>query len=273
MGKLPLNVFYIIIFILYLLPHSSLAQLKIKKLEELLSEDRLEELQKLLPEVERQYPDNPTVLYLKGVFEKDAVAAFQSFQQVVEKYKNSAYADDSLYRIAQYFYVQEKYNLAKKYFSLLTRRYSDSPLKDDAQYLFCQCLIAHGQIDSAKIFLNTFIKNSPRSPFVDLAVMDLESFNSAVDDQDDLQKATGSNVFKYTIQVGAFSSRGNADQFAKKFKKEGHAVDIMVKKIGKKKLYAVWVGRFQTKAVAADYAERLLRKYVNDYKVIDRTTF
>lgn len=273
MGKLPLNLFYVIIFILYLLPHSSVAQSKIKKLEELLSEDRLEELQQLLPDMEKQYPDHPTILYLKGVFEENAAAAFECFQKVLEKDKNSTYADDSLYRIAQYFYAQGKYNLAKKYFSLLTRRYSNSPLKDDAQYLFCQCLIAQGKIDTAKIFLNTFIKNSPRSPFVDLAVMDLESFNSETSDDAKLKKASRSNAFKYAIQVGAFSSKGNAAQFAQKFKNEGHSVDIVVKKIGKKKLYAVWVGRFQTKAVAADYAERLLTKYVKEYKVIDRTTF
>jgi len=271
--KLSAKVFLIVIFSFYLLPHSSIAQSKIKKLEELLSQDRLEEIQELLPEIEQQYPDHPTVLYLKGVFEEDATAAFQYFQRVVEKYQDSVYADDSLYRIAQYFYAQGKFNLAQKYFSLLTRRYSYSPLKDDAQYLLCQCMIAKGQVDSARIFLNAFIKNSPRSPFVDLAVMDLESFNSMINDEPTAGNKTGNAVFKYAIQVGAFRSRGNADQFAEKFKTKGHAVDIVAKKIGRKKLYAVWVGRFQTKAMAMNYAEKLLKKSVNDYKVIDRSKF
>ncbi len=273
MQKFALKVCSIFLLILYLVPNSSVAQSQIKKLEELLSQDHLEEIKELLPEVEKQYPDNPTVLYLKGIFEKDATAAFQYFQRVMQKYGDSVYADDSLYRIAQYFYAQDKFILAKKYFSLLARRYSYSPLKDDAQYLFCQCLIAQGEIDSAKIFLNTFIKNAPRSPFVDLAVMDLESFASTMNERMDLRGSTENDILKYTIQVGAFSSKENAEQFGREFKKAGHTVDIVTKKIGRKKLYAVWVGRFQTKAVAMDYAERLLTKYIRDYKVIDRTTF
>lgn len=273
MYKLSVKAFLIVLFSFYFLPHLSIAQSKIKKLEELLSRDQLEEIQELLPKVEQQYPDHPTVLYLKGIFEKDATAAFQCFQRVMEKYKDSIYADDALYRIAQYFYAQGKFDLAQKYFSLLTRRYSYSPLKDDAQYLLCQCMIAKGKVDSAKIFLNAFIKNSPRSPFVDLAVMDLESFNSMISDEPAAGKEAGHAVFKYVIQVGAFSSRKNADQFAEKFKQEGHTVDIVAKKIGRKKWYAVWVGRFQTKAMATNYAEKLLKKSVNDYKIIDRSKF
>ena len=74
--------------------------------------------------------------------------------------------------------MQKKYDLAAKYYSFLTRRYPSSTLKDDAQYLFCQCKLAQGKLDSAHIFLQAFIKNAPRSPYVDLAVMDLESSGS-----------------------------------------------------------------------------------------------
>ena len=262
-------------FIVFVLVRPGWPVSQVEELERLLKEDRLEELEEKLRQIDPALEDHPTVLYLKGIFERNGLEAFHYFEQVVERHQNSAYADDALLRIAQYFYVQGKYDLARKYFSLLSRRFTHSPIKDDAQYLYCQSLLAQEKDDSARVFLQAFIENAPRSPFVDLAVMDLEALSSTEENglaAESVQPVKPA-AYRYTLQVGAFSNKRNARRLAKKFRELGHDTEIVAKRIGGKTLYAVWVGKFETRNLAQDYGERLLRHVAPNYRIVDRTKY
>jgi TolA-binding protein len=61
----------------------------------------------------------------------------------------------------------------------------------------------------------------------------------------------------FTIQVGAFSRKGNADRLAGKLRKKGYTVEIVRPIPGKSRLHKVRVGKFKTKSGAADMARRL----------------
>ncbi len=248
-------------------------QSDIDKLEKYYFEDRLDILDSLLIKTEQISPDNPTVLYFKGLLEKEAPAALAFFENIYNNHKNSGFADDALFRIAQYYYSVSDYEKTRKYLSFFFKEFNNSDVKERAQYLLCQTVYAQGKEDSAKIFLQAFIKNVRNSPFVDLAVIDLESPEmwGRSYSAGEIKSGPGpDSIFRYTIQIGAFTVKKNADLVKEKFEKDSHYVEIKEKKVNNRIYYAVWVGRFEDREQAQDYAKRYIQQYKIDYKLVKR---
>jgi tetratricopeptide (TPR) repeat protein len=257
---------------LFLSINYAASQQIIDQLEKNYFDYRFEEVQKSLPEAIRQYPDQPTVIFLQGVFAPNADNAFQFYERVFEKYRDSHFADQSLFKIAQYYYVRQKYDLAFKYFSYLVRRYPSTKLKDEAQYLMCQCLLCQGKLDSARVFFHAFIKNAPRSPYADLAVMDMESSDSWKDKIDSKQVEKTNlpgSIYAYSLQIGAFSNQSNAEHLQSEYQAKGF--DVQVVKINREsaQYFAVWVGKFETEALAKNFAVKY-KDVLNNCAVVSR---
>ncbi|MBD3166861.1 hypothetical protein GF324_09695 [bacterium] len=74
----------------------------------------------------------------------------------------------------------------------------------------------------------------------------------------------------YAIQVGAFSSRANADRYANGLK-GGHE-DVTVQPLNRASgtLYAVWLGRFPDADAARQYGTRQFGREGKDYTVVKR---
>ena len=70
-------------------------------LEEYYAQDRLDELDSLLRQAEQSSPGHPTVLYLKGLREKEAPAALAFFENVYNNHKNSVFAVKFLQKIIE----------------------------------------------------------------------------------------------------------------------------------------------------------------------------
>lgn len=237
----------------------------VQKVDRLLQEKRFKELADELNSLNSREQSHSTALFARALITTDGKSAHRLYNDLVQKDHSSKYADQAIFRIAQYHYLTKNYKAAKGYFSLLSRHYDDSQLKDDAQYMYCQCLLAQGAVDSAKLFLRTFVKNVRHSPFVDLAVLDLEDLEQAnvLDDQE-------VEAMRFSIQVGAFSNRDNAKRFADTLTKRNIPADIVEKRIGRQRLYAVWVGRFSSRESARSYAGRHLANIIDDYQIVDR---
>lgn len=248
-------------------------QSDIDKLENFYFKDRLDELETLLVDVEKTNPDHPTVLYLKGLFEKDASKAIEYYKNVYNHHKNSVFADEAIFRIAQYYYSISDYVNARKFLSIFLKEFNNSPLKDRIQYLFCQTVYAQGKEDSARIFLQAFIKNVRNSPFVNLAVIDLESpamWNQSNLSREKMTDPVSRSKYRYSIQIGAFTVEKNAKSVKEKFEKDSHYVEIKEKNINNRIFYAVWIGRFDNREGAMIYANTYIEKYNIDYKIVKR---
>lgn len=61
----------------------------------------------------------------------------------------------------------------------------------------------------------------------------------------------------FSIQIGAFSRRRNAENLANRLRKKGYSVSIVSPSPGKSSLYKVRVGRFKTRSAALKAAKRL----------------
>ncbi|MBN2000393.1 SPOR domain-containing protein [candidate division KSB1 bacterium] len=239
----------------------------LQQVEKLLVEKKFTELDSLLPDLKRQFPDHPTVLYLTGVLQTDADLAFYYYHKVANM-PQSAFADDAVFRMAQYYYAKQNYKLSRQYFMLVPEHFPGSPLTDDALYMICQNYLALGKFDSAQVFFKAFIEKAPRSSFVDLAVMDLD-FIEGLQLENESKSAVPLGIRHYCIQVGAFANKENARNLLSSLDLDVET-EIVEKVVDGKKLYIALVGKFQTSAMAKDFAERILEKTIQDYRIVQR---
>ncbi len=76
---------------------------------------------------------------------------------------------------------------------------------------------------------------------------------------------------RYSIQIGAFSSRRNARSLAERTRSEGHQAEVVEIESGGRTLYAVWVGRFSSPRVAREFGNRTYGREDSDYRVVKRS--
>jgi len=262
----------LIFFFTFFLESACQAQPVIDRLEQLWQEDQLEELLDDLPEAVRDYPENPIVLYFQGIFERDGERALKYFEKIVSQYPDSKFADDALFRMGQFYYTRNAYSRSCRYFSYFMKAYLNSLLYDDAYYLYCQSLLAQGKIDSARAALQAFIREARNSPYVDLAVLDLEFSVSKVEHQSDAlaeDSRLPASKYRYTLQLGAFKNKNNAQKLVNRLKKNDLLAKIEKVRRGSGVLYAVWLGRFETKELARNFAGKHKQIIGNDYRIVN----
>jgi len=248
-------------------------QENITLLENLYRENRLDELEAKLKQLDNNDQQDPSVLYFKGLFEKDAQKALIYYNQVRTEFKQHPFAAEALLRIAQYYYSLGDYSDARIYLSSILSNYSDTPVKDRTQYLLCQSIYAQGKQDSARIFLQAFIENVRNSPYVDLAVADLETpqlWQNPVKEQHTLRGGEAGEKQLYSVQIGAFSVLKNAKTVRDKFIKLYQHVQVIEKKVDGKVYYAIWIGNYDDLKAARKFAQTFSNQYGIDAKIVKR---
>ncbi len=229
-----------------------------------------EQLKQLLPSHMSIYPNDPLVLFFQGFVHSDPAQAVSFYKRVVTEYPTSKYADYAVFRIGQFHYFNADYLKARRYFSSLFRKFPYSDLRDDAQYLYCQSILAEGKVDSAKLFLKTFVQNARRSPFVDAAILDVESLGGLA--QDELSKPAQKKLTaEYSIQVATYKNLSDADNAMQKLSRVFPHVTTGERTLGNATYYDVLIGKFDTKAKATNYARLYIKPHLNEYKVIELT--
>jgi tetratricopeptide (TPR) repeat protein len=239
-------------------------------LDRAFEQDDYEELKRLLPSHISIYPDDPHVIFFRGLIETDPAQAVKFYQRVVNDFPTSRFVDHAMFRLGQYYYFEGEYLRARRYFSNLFRKYPDSDLRDDAQYLYCQSILADGKVDSAKLFLKAFVQNAKRSPFVDAAILDVESLGGLA--QEELTKPSKKErVAEYSIQVASYKNVNDAQNAKQKLARVFPHVKIGERTLGNTTYHRVLIGKFDSKEKAADYARLYIKPHLSEYKVIELT--
>lgn len=89
--------------------------------------------------------------------------AIKNAKEVLDKYGNSRYADDSMYIIGMSYYYQNEFVLARSQFDELIKLYPNSKFILEAQYFKARSLIGLSQYENARIILNDLVKTNDRS--------------------------------------------------------------------------------------------------------------
>jgi hypothetical protein len=223
------NYFFVFIFILLLIfPSNVLPQdLDITPYLKKIESGNKEEVAGKLPGLKQSYPNSPSLIYLEGLLTEDGEKAFQLYKSLVDKYPNSKYADDAVYRIYTYFYAIDKTDKANFYLNRLKTEYPESP------YLKLIDNVTFQEISRTKD-----VKEEP-NPKV-----------KAVDKD-----------YKFTVQAGAFTRKENALKLKADFDKAGYSSQVSDKSVGGSLFHVVNVGKFTTDEEAKSFLSIINSKF------------
>jgi len=243
----------------------------------LLEENRIEEIKQRITEVQRRYPNSPTVMYITAILETDAKKAVDIYRRLYENHPQNRFADDALLRLGQYDFAQGLYVGAVKKFSTLIRKYPDSPLCDDALYMKVQCFQAQSLPDSTTSAIKHLLDEFSRSPFAKMAREELRNGgqqwangNNKNESRRDIAVSTPHDDAKYSIQVGAFKNSKNAERLQRAIQKDNHFVEIRTKEKGSDTYYLVWVGKFSSESEGLDFGQDFRKRYGLPFRVVKR---
>ena len=188
-----------------------------------------------LPALMTNYQNNPGLMYLQAVLTTDGTEAAKLYQNIVDNFPKSEWADDALYKLYQYYYSIGLYKTADQKLTQLKEEYPFSTYATEKN------LVAEEK---------PTVKEKPAD----------------VKPKGTVQKY----ATNFTIQVGAFSTLQNAGELKAKFEKEGYSSNIFTIVSHGKKLHKVWVGEFQTYNEAKQFAAEVKKKFNLTVMVVSR---
>ena len=194
-----------------------------------------------LMDLKEEYPESPSVKFLEGVLTENGQLAVVIYQDIVDNYSTSKYADAALYRIFSYYYALGLYETAQKKLDQLILDYPGSPYIKIAQQ-------------------NKF----PRDEDI------------AVNNEEDSSEVNGEETvaeqeFKFTIQAGAFSNRDNAESLKAEFLNSGIFSETKEKLVGGTRFHVVYVGKFLTENDAEGFLQVINKRYELSGRIIPIT--
>lgn len=224
------------------------AQVDVQSYLDRLSRGELESVREEVSDLVDRYPNDAGVRYLQGVVTEDGTDAVRVFQGLVDRHPESEWADDALYKVYQFYYAIGLYRTAELKMDQLRKDYPDSP------------------------FLTTKVAGTP--PKVDPAATDGTSDPSPPGSQASPpvsgERASETGGGQFALQVGAYSSRENADKQKFFFEDQGFPVEVINRVRDGRGLFLVLVGNYLTYEDAKAKSADIRRAYGVDSFVVSR---
>ncbi|MBN3038303.1 MAG: SPOR domain-containing protein [Candidatus Omnitrophica bacterium] len=171
-------------------------------------------------------------------------AAKECIDIISGKY-NSSIKAKAHYLLGLCLLKQGKYEQARKQFSNVVNRYFRSQYYDDASLGIADSYFISGECAQASNLYKEFLRDFPRSELTSIARTHLKQC---------AQGPTFNNSC-FSIQVGCFSNKENADKLLSELSNQGYEAYIL--KLSNDDLHRVRVGRFSTRLEAEFLEQRL----------------
>lgn len=183
----------------------------------MIEQGKLTEVKEKFIDLKSDYPKSSNLMFLEAVLTENGQDAVTLYQQLVEKYPKSSYADASLYRLYSYYFALGLYNTADKNLTKLKKDYPESPY-----------------IKMASV---NVVKNEEPTE-------QTNQTNNIPKDENELN---------FTVQAGAFTSSANATTLKKEIENAGMVSFIKEKNIAGTTFNVVYIGKFETRKEAEDF--------------------
>lgn len=167
---------------------------------------QIEKIRKEINILIKEKNSDPNLIFLDAVITPDGQIALDKYNRIVNEFPHSEYADASLYRVYAYYYAVGLYSKSNEYSNLLKREYADSPYIKNCIY----------------VNIPQKTENSSKEKTNPANEKDEKRF--VKNDQELLN-----NNKNFTIQLGAFSSKENAQKIIVKAKEAGYKCNSAVK--------------------------------------------
>ena len=240
-----------------------------------------------LPVMKREFSDIPSLLFLDALLDDDIVSSIDKFKKFFKYYESSEYADDAIMKISEYYYTKGSYIESTKWLKKINLYYPNSEHISRSLNLYLRALTLSGKEDTAQQYLQAFFKKYPDSSIdnyiidkLDLANKDKknkEDKNSSLLDvveelkQSLTTKQKNKNKYKFSVQIGAYSSMDNAIQVRDELLSLNFnsRIDIIYLSTKNKNLYAVREGYFKSKEYASGTQKKIKSRTGYNAIVVD----
>ena len=245
-----------------------------------------------LPAIDQKYPNNPTVMYLKGLLETDGDEAMKIFSNLYNTHPTSDYGDDAVMKVAEYYYAAGLYVQAANWLKKMPIYYSRSEHIERAVKLFLNSLIVSGHRDTAIFYSRVFKRQFPTLDVDEKINHLLQEFEKSKKQKeqaeaqspepvepvditveyktevpiDQIDSALDNGI--YSLQSGAYGVLENADQQKINLIIAGFDARITELYRNNKVLYAVRIGYFNSKEDAQQISSLIKTKVDLDTIVV-----
>ena len=253
----------IIKYIFILITFSSLFSQNIDLYFSLIEEGKVNGVKENLPELLSRYPNDAGVLFLKALLTSEGDSAIKQYKLILENYPDSKFAPESAMKIGEYFYARGLYTQSANLLKNIPLKYPRYPNMQRLTDLMINSFNAIGESDSAKYY-SLVIKSM--FPAIETKVDQSSSKLSQVFDFKKREKKLG----PYVVQIGAFSSKKNANRLKLQVNQLGHDVSINKVDSNGKTFFAVRVNRYKSKNKAEQIGKDIKSKLGVNYRVLYR---
>ena len=237
-----------------------------------------------LPTMEQKYPNNPSVMYLKGLLENNGEEAMVIFSKLYNTHPSSEYGDDAVMKVAEYYYAAGMYVKAANWLKKMPIYYSRSEHIERAVKLFLNSLIVSGHKDTAVFYSRVFKRQFP-SLDVDGKINDLlrdfkksdqekksakefaPKFSTSeltpvkIMEETPIVTIDANNTYGlYSLQTGAYSIEENAESQKINLIIAGFSARINKLYKSNRTLYAVRIGHYDSKEDARKVGAKIKAK-------------
>ncbi|RMZ48967.1 hypothetical protein EB821_04785 [Candidatus Marinimicrobia bacterium PRS2] len=233
-----------------------------------------------LPTMEQRYPNNPSLMYLKGLLETNGEEAKTIFAKLYNTHPTSEYGDDAVMKVSEYYYAAGLYVQAAIWLKKMPIYYSRSEHIERAVKLFLNSLIVSGHKDTAIFYSRVFKRQFPHLDVdgkINNLLLDFEKADQAKEDASKILKpeATTTEIMDetpivifntdnshgiYSLQTGAYSVRENAESQKINLIIAGFSARINELYKSQRRLYAVRIGHFNSKEDAQKVGAQIKSK-------------
>ncbi len=207
---------------------------------------KADEVARALPALLQQHPQDAGVLYIQAVLTADGTLAAKRYQELSDRYPQSVWADDALYKVYQYNFSIGLYKKADEVMDQLRSRYPQSIYVTGGD---AKAATPSAAAPAQATPMNSEKNNEPVQP-------------GAAERSKPAGQTHADGRGKYYVQVGVFAAEANARTAAEKFSAlAGRQAIVMPKTTLGKTQYVVLFDGFDSAALARGYSATLRSEF------------
>jgi tetratricopeptide (TPR) repeat protein len=169
------------------------------------------------------------------------------YNKVTNDYPQSRYGDIAYLEIAKIHIAREKYSNAIISLNELMRKFPDTEYQDEIMFWLGYSYINSGKKQEGEAILEELKKKFPKSLWSERAAVILPTKDTPPVSEE-----------YYTVQVGSYRNKNNADNYAGEMRAKGYEVDVVEALVKGNTYFRVWVGKFPSLQEAKTFSQELV---------------
>lgn len=230
---------YRYIFIAYLIPLCFVLGQDINEAIRFFNTSQFEKANEIFIEIIKD-PNNPRIAeayYYLGRLSIKPDTALMYYNKVINIYPQSRFADISHLEIAKSNIARKKYQNSIVTLNELMRKYPDTEHKDEVLFWLGVSYISTGMEEQGIVMLKDLRTTYPQSVWSERALTIIPGNGSGTPPQ---------SKEYYTVQVGSYRNKSNADTYAVQLREKGYEVHVVEALVKGNTYFRVWVGKYPT---------------------------